>query len=220
MIVREHWTRERISLVVIGLASALAPLVCGSHPALPNARPGGRIHLRGDLGAGKTSFARALLRAAGIKGRIKSPSYALLESYNLSNLYFYHLDFYRFSNTNEWVDAGFRDILQQEAVVLIEWPEQAGKFLPPPDLDIKLDYADIGRHASLTAHSNKGKLWLTTLALPNQESPRQEQRDAALADTPQGPRTDARGAHGALPRKATTCSRVRSSRCPSTRWPR
>lgn len=161
----------------IALASALAPLVCGSHPALPNAQPGGRIHLRGDLGAGKTSFARALLRAAGIKGRIKSPSYALLESYNLSNLYFYHLDFYRFSNTNEWVDAGFRDILQQEAVILIEWPEQAGSFLPPPDLDIKLDYADIGRHASLTAHSNKGKLWLTTLALPNQESPRQEQRD-------------------------------------------
>jgi tRNA threonylcarbamoyladenosine biosynthesis protein TsaE len=162
----------------IALARSLAPLVCGTHPKLVGARPGGRIYLRGDLGAGKTSLARALLRAAGIKGRIKSPSYALVESYNLSNLYFYHLDFYRFSNTNEWVDAGFRDILQQEAVILIEWPEQAGSFLPPPDLDIKLDYADIGRHASLTAHSNKGKLWLTTLVLPFQESPGQGQRGA------------------------------------------
>src|SRR3546814_5929867 len=98
----------------IALAKQLAPLLCGTHPAVNPAQPGGRIHLRGDLGAGKTSFVRALLRAAGISGRIKSPSYALLESYNLSNLYFYHLDFYRFSDSREWVDAGFRDILQKE----------------------------------------------------------------------------------------------------------
>src|SRR5690554_1035394 len=81
------------------LAARLAPMLCGTHPALTGLGAGGRIHLRGDLGAGKTTFARALLRAAGIKGRIKSPSYALLESYNLSSLYFYHLDFYRFSDS-------------------------------------------------------------------------------------------------------------------------
>ena len=150
----------------IKLANQLAPMLCGTHPALDAAQAGGRIHLRGDLGAGKTSFARAFLRACGITGRIKSPSYALLESYNLSNLNFYHLDFYRFSDTREWMDAGFRDILHPEAVVLIEWPEQAGSLLPPPDLDINLDYQDNGRHASLTAHSNKGKSWLTILALP------------------------------------------------------
>ncbi len=150
----------------IALANQLAPMLCGTHPALRPDQRGGRIHLRGDLGAGKTSFARALLRASGIRGRIKSPSYALLESYNLSNLNFYHLDFYRFSDSREWMDAGFRDILHPEAVVLIEWPEQAGALLPPPDLDINLDYQDNGRHASLTAHSNKGKLWLTILALP------------------------------------------------------
>lgn len=150
----------------IALANQLAPMLCGTHPDLGPDQRGGRIHLRGDLGAGKTSFARALLRASGITGRIKSPSYALLESYNLSNLNFYHLDFYRFSDSREWMDAGFRDILHPEAVVLIEWPEQAGALLPPPDLDINLDYQDNGRHASLTAHSNKGKLWLTILALP------------------------------------------------------
>lgn len=152
------------------LAAALAPMLVGRHSALSGATAGGRIHLRGDLGAGKTSFARALLRAAGVQGRIKSPSYALMESYNVSSLQFYHLDFYRFNNPEEWADAGFRDILEENAVVLIEWPEQAGALLPPPDLDIHLEYADTGRHASFTAHSNKGKLWLTTLALPPQDS--------------------------------------------------
>ncbi|HLR78506.1 MAG TPA: tRNA (adenosine(37)-N6)-threonylcarbamoyltransferase complex ATPase subunit type 1 TsaE, partial [Burkholderiaceae bacterium] len=139
-----------------------------THPALTGLGAGGRIHLRGDLGAGKTTFARALLRAAGIKGRIKSPSYALLESYNLSSLYFYHLDFYRFSDSLEWVDAGFRDILQDDNIVLIEWPERAGKLLPAPDLDIQLHYMGSGRQAVLTAHSEKGRTWLRTLATTEQ----------------------------------------------------
>lgn len=146
------------------LAQQLSPMLCGTHPALPDLPAGGRIHLRGDLGAGKTTFVRALLRAAGITGRIKSPSYALLESYNLSNLYFYHLDFYRFSNAREWVDAGFREILREDAIVLIEWPDQAGNMLPPPDLDITFHYVESGRRVSLSAQSDKGQLWLTTLA--------------------------------------------------------
>lgn len=152
------------------LATSLAPLLTGHNNMSEAAQQGGRIHLRGDLGAGKTSFVRALLRSAGVQGRIKSPSYALMESYNVSSLQFYHLDFYRLNNPQEWAEAGFRDILQENAVVLIEWPEQAGALLPPPDLDIHLEYADIGRHASLTAHSNKGRLWLTTLAHPQQGS--------------------------------------------------
>lgn len=142
------------------LAASFAPLVCGQCPGI---LAGGRIHLRGDLGAGKTSFVRAFLRAAGIRGRIKSPSYALLESYNLSSLHFYHLDFYRFSDSREWLDAGFRDILQENSIVLIEWPEQAGSLLPPPDLEIQIKHEDEGRSAVLTAYSNKGILWLTTL---------------------------------------------------------
>ncbi|HZH56386.1 tRNA (adenosine(37)-N6)-threonylcarbamoyltransferase complex ATPase subunit type 1 TsaE [Yanghanlia caeni] len=152
------------------LAARFAPLLCGQHEGIG---AGGRIHLRGDLGAGKTSFARALLRAAGIRGRIKSPSYALVESYNLSSLHFYHLDFYRFSDSREWLDAGFRDILDDTAIVVIEWPEQAGAMLPPPDLDIQLIHEDEGRSAVLTAHSEKGSLWLTTLFPPTPASPRQ-----------------------------------------------
>ena len=147
------------------LARQLSPLVCYPKTTPGHTTPGGRIHLRGDLGAGKTCFARAFLRAAGVTGRIKSPSYALLEDYNLSNLYLYHFDFYRFSDSREWVDAGFRDILQSDGVVLIEWPEHAGALLSPPDLDIHLEYSDSGRYACLTSYSDKGKLWLTTLAL-------------------------------------------------------
>src|SRR5690606_15122732 len=123
------------------LARSFAPLLMGAQEEMS---AGGRIHLRGDLGAGKTSFARALLRAAGVQGRIKSPSYALLESYNLSSLNCYHFDFYRFSDSREWLDAGFREILQEKAIVLIEWPEQAGSLLPPPDLEIQIHHEDEG----------------------------------------------------------------------------
>src|SRR5690554_4223278 len=147
----------------LALAAQFAPLLSGAHPAVGEAQRGGRIHLRGDLGAGKTSFARALLRACGIRGRIKSPSYALLESYNLSSLHFYHLDFYRFSDSREWLDAGFRDILQGDSIVLIEWPEQAGGLIPPLDLDLYIHHEYEGGSAVLTPYSDKGSLWLTTL---------------------------------------------------------
>jgi tRNA threonylcarbamoyladenosine biosynthesis protein TsaE len=147
----------------VSFAQRLADLVCGRTPA--GAAPGGRIHLRGELGAGKTTLVRALLRAGGVTGRIKSPSYTLLESYNISNLYFYHFDFFRFSDAQEWRDAGFGELFDEHAVVLIEWPEQAGTRLPPPDLDIHLAYEGTGRRASLSAGSEKGRLWLTHLNL-------------------------------------------------------
>ncbi len=142
------------------LAQQLAPLVSGLCADL---EAGGRIHLHGELGAGKTHFTRALLQAVGVKGRIKSPSYALLESYKVSSLYCYHLDFYRFSDAREWLDAGFRDILQEQALVLIEWPEKAGNLLPAPDLDLYLEYTDQGRRAKLFAHSTKGHIWISRL---------------------------------------------------------
>src|SRR5690606_1888822 len=150
------------------LAQQLAPLLLAPGE---QGGAGGRIHLKGELGAGKTHFVRALLRACGVAGRIKSPSYALLESYKVSNLYFYHLDFYRFADPREWIDAGFRDLLQKQAVVLIEWPEQAGSLLPAPDLEITLVYEGDGRKARLAAYSNKGQTWLTSLAPHLQEFP-------------------------------------------------
>ena len=150
------------------LGRSLAIVAADLHPGQDGAlRPGpgagGRIHLRGDLGAGKTALARALIRACGVTGRIKSPSYALLESYKVFNLYLYHLDFYRFSDPAEWSDAGFREILENKALVLIEWPERAAGQLSQPDMLIQLDYAQNGRRATLSAYTERGTTWLDEL---------------------------------------------------------
>jgi len=151
------------------LGRALARIAADLHPdqdglSRPGRLAGGRIHLQGDLGAGKTALTRAFLRECGVKGRIKSPSYALLESYKVSSLYLYHLDFYRFSDPAEWLDAGFREILTKNALVLIEWPERAGNLLGAPDLLIHLAYASEGRIATVEAMTEKGGIWLTKLA--------------------------------------------------------
>src|SRR5690606_39177102 len=145
------------------LARSLASTTGLSQSGAPLRVTNVRIHLRGDLGAGKTAFTRAFLRALGVTGRIKSPSYALLENYKVSNFNLYHLDFYRFNDPEEWVEAGFRDILEEKAVVLIEWPEKAGGLLPCPDLSLHLEYQGEGRDLTITAYSNKGQTWLNTL---------------------------------------------------------
>ncbi|MGG4776137.1 tRNA (adenosine(37)-N6)-threonylcarbamoyltransferase complex ATPase subunit type 1 TsaE [Alcaligenaceae bacterium 429] len=147
------------------VAEWLSPLVCSANDN------GGHIHLIGDLGAGKTSFTRAFLRHEGVTGRIKSPSYGLVESYNLSSLKAYHLDFYRFSDSREWLDAGFRDMLEENAVVLIEWPDQAGALLPTPDLTITFDYCEPGRQINLSAYSKKGQSWLELIKTKIQNLP-------------------------------------------------
>ena len=145
------------------LALVAADLQAAADSVHPGAEAGGRIHLQGELGAGKTSLVRAFLRKCGVSGRIKSPSYALLESYEVSNLYLYHLDFYRFNDPAEWLDAGFRDLLNNRALVLIEWPERAGDLLGHPDLLIQLAYANQGRLATLSAYTARGLKWIDAL---------------------------------------------------------
>lgn len=119
--------------------------------------PGLRIYLRGELGTGKTTLARALLRALGFPGRVKSPSYALVELYTVSSLNLYHFDFFRFHDPKEWSDAGFRDYFNGDAVCLVEWPEKAGDRLARPDVEIVLSIAGTGRHALLTAYTRAGE---------------------------------------------------------------
>ena len=143
------------------VAAELSPNSAGV--LIPGPDVQGRIHLQGELGAGKTALVRAFLRHCSISGRIKSPSYALLESYEVSNLYLYHLDFYRFSDPAEWLDAGFRDLFKNKALLLIEWPERAGDLLTAPDLLIQLAYAGAGRQVTLKAFTKKGIRWLTAL---------------------------------------------------------
>ncbi|MDE2277845.1 MAG: tRNA (adenosine(37)-N6)-threonylcarbamoyltransferase complex ATPase subunit type 1 TsaE [Burkholderiales bacterium] len=96
------------------------------------------IELRGPLGAGKTTFVRHLLRALGVAGRIKSPTYAVLEPHALPGLSISHFDFYRFADPREWADAGFRDLFAAPGLKLAEWPEHAAGHLPRPDLRLTI----------------------------------------------------------------------------------
>ena len=124
------------------------------------------VTLQGELGTGKTTFVRGLLRARGIRGAVKSPTYTLVEHYRISSLYFYHFDFYRFTNPNEWDSAGMSDYFRDDAVCLVEWPERVGDRLPKPDLALSLSYADEdeGRDVVAVAHTADGERCLTALA--------------------------------------------------------
>lgn len=138
------------------LAAALAPCVT----------PGFTIFLSGDLGTGKTAFTRALLRALGHTGRVRSPTFTLAEPYNLSSFDLYHFDFYRFSNENEWRDAGFGESIGGDTAAVVEWPELAGPGLPAPDLWLRLRTTDdaSSRIVGLQAHTARGRACLNALS--------------------------------------------------------
>ncbi len=116
------------------------------------------IELHGTLGAGKTTFVRHLLYALGVTGRIKSPTYAVMEPYELpGGDPAWHFDFYRFDDPQEWEDAGFRDVFAARGLKLVEWPEKAQGMLPVPDL--KFDMAigdDERRHLHIAAFTPRG----------------------------------------------------------------
>jgi tRNA threonylcarbamoyladenosine biosynthesis protein TsaE len=115
------------------------------------------IELHGDLGAGKTTLVRHILRALGVAGRVKSPTYAVVEPYELPDLNVWHFDFYRFSDPREWEDAGFRDIFASPGLKLAEWPEKAVGFLPVADLVVSLEALDDDlRQVTLTAQTPTG----------------------------------------------------------------
>jgi len=120
-------------------------------------QPGWVVYLRGDLGAGKTTLVRGLLRALGYEGRVKSPTYTLLESYDLSRFVLQHYDLYRMIDPREWLDAGFRDDCNASTLCMVEWPEKARGLLPKPDMEIRLDVAGEGRTARIEALSAQGR---------------------------------------------------------------
>lgn len=109
-----------------------------SHPQVA----GAFIALHGDLGAGKTTFVRHLLRALGVAGRIKSPTYAVVEPHQTASGPAWHFDFYRFDDPREWEDAGFRDVFDSPGLKLAEWPEKAAGLLPVADLDVHIALQD------------------------------------------------------------------------------
>ncbi|WP_049622989.1 tRNA (adenosine(37)-N6)-threonylcarbamoyltransferase complex ATPase subunit type 1 TsaE [Frateuria defendens] len=124
------------------------------------------VYLHGDLGAGKTSFARALLTALGAGERIKSPTYSLVESYRLPARTAWHLDLYRIADPGELEWLGLDALAEPDAVVLVEWPERGAGALPAADLLLDLAYAGAGRAARIEARSERGARLLASLASP------------------------------------------------------
>jgi tRNA threonylcarbamoyladenosine biosynthesis protein TsaE len=145
-----------MSALTVFLPDEQATLALGADLE-PLLEPGLVIYLRGELGAGKTTLARGVLRALGHEGPVRSPTYTLVEVYELSRLNLHHFDFYRFNDPREWIDAGFRESFNPRTVGLIEWPEKAAGTLPPADLEITLTPSGIGRSASFIAASPRGR---------------------------------------------------------------
>lgn len=124
---------------------------------------GGVLYLRGELGAGKTSFARALLRALGVGERVKSPTYSLLERYLVGERDAFHLDLYRIADAGELEWLGLDELDAPEAIVLIEWPERGSGALPKADLELLLEHAGRGRLATLSTVSARARDWLAVV---------------------------------------------------------
>jgi tRNA threonylcarbamoyladenosine biosynthesis protein TsaE len=184
-IVENRFLRDEAATQALAstLATAYAAL-----PARPHEPASAIIELHGNLGAGKTTFVRHLLRALGVTGRIKSPTYAVVEPHEAPAtptrppLPIWHFDFYRFKDPREWEDAGLRDLYASPGLKLAEWPEQAEGLLPSPDLQIMLSalpnaehdatsVGDTARQARLTAHSATGAALLRGVADSEEQVP-------------------------------------------------
>lgn len=146
----------------VALAQRLAPALFD----------GGVVYLRGELGAGKTTFARALLQAMGVGERVKSPTYSLLERYSVNGHDAFHLDLYRIAGEGELEWLGLDELDAPETIVLIEWPERGRGALPKPDLEIMLEHAGKGRSASLSARSARSDSWIDGIEAVAGRAPR------------------------------------------------
>jgi tRNA threonylcarbamoyladenosine biosynthesis protein TsaE len=145
------------------VTDALGQGLARSIPSGVHTCAGAVVYLRGELGAGKTSCVRSLLRTLGARGPVRSPTYTLVETYNLGSLTCVHVDLYRVQTLTEVDELGLRDVIGPGCLLLVEWPERGASALPPADLDLLLRYADDGRQACLNARTPLGALWMENL---------------------------------------------------------
>ena len=115
------------------------------------------VYLEGDLGAGKTTFTRGLLRGLGHQGTVKSPTYAIVESYPLAHFTLNHFDLYRFTTPEEWEDAGLDDLINDNSICLLEWAEKGASFVPPADITLQFTHQANGRMLTFKTHTEYGK---------------------------------------------------------------
>lgn len=150
------------SRITLELADESATLALARRIAA-HLNPGMVIYLHGDLGAGKTTLVRGILDALGYSGRVKSPTYTLLEPYHAAGLDLRHFDLYRLHDEQEWESAGFRDEFNGHNIFFIEWPEKARNSIPPADVEIDLEILQLGRKAKIHANTKMGKQCLGQL---------------------------------------------------------
>ena len=126
-------------------------------------QPGSVVFLHGDLGAGKTTFVRGVLQGLGYVGKVKSPTYTLVEPYVFNDFTLYHFDLYRFTDEEEWEAAGFRDYFNIHDICLVEWPEKAPHVLPKADFEIKMEIQAAGRKLHIMANTTAAESCMNQL---------------------------------------------------------
>lgn len=156
----KEWSLEKVCF----LADEEATEALGAAVGIASAADG-LVFLQGNLGAGKTTFSRGVLRGLGFKGRVKSPTYTLVEPYSQDDWQVYHFDLYRVSDAEELEYMGMRDFLDERSLCLVEWPEKGEGFLPVADVRITLQPQAEGREAHLVGQTDKGKRILESLII-------------------------------------------------------
>lgn len=142
--------------LVVEATDAAAMEALGAHVARL-LHPGDRLYFSGDLGAGKTTLIRGILRALGYTGAVKSPTFTLVESYNAGGMELYHFDLYRLEDPEELEGIGFRDYMDGPGVCLVEWPQRGNEQLGLPDVEVVIAITDGGRRLRLIGRTERGR---------------------------------------------------------------